>query len=423
MSALLLMFALAATPSRPNEGKDFSSAERIRAHLLQVEAELRAVPVEGDSPRKTSLDRLHAYAERGQFPQQHHSKTPSPVFIDDHGVADPIAALMISAGQAELADHIHTADNHGYIAEMKVDGLKEWIPTTGLTIEELARIQPAYPFETNDEGPVGCANWRNPNLQDGPLQVAGFAEADMTVGRRACPHTEIGIGGRFGAIIDTPDFYGHLQVSGRVFGSYALRDTTEIFATLEAVNYAFAQNAVLTSTQLTLGNLTVGGTQVLYMGREVVLSVSARILLPTSFEIPGARLLGGELGGLASYRGAKWLEVHGYIGGDLTGALGRTSGIPTGGGTLLAGVQLMPFDWGALVIDLTGRLGPLTYLAPTIGLRFAISHFGIEVGGTLPLVGSDRHDFILGGRFSWRFDEPKSPGQRVAVVEERAARP
>ena len=249
---------------------------------------------------------------------------------------------------------------------------------------------------------AGCARWRARGLGEGPVAI-GYAEADVATGRRACPRTEFGVGVRFGAIIDTPDFYGSLAVNGLVFGSYALRDTTELFATLEAVNYNFAQNAVITSTQLTLGNLTAGATQVLFDEGTFVGSVTARVLLPTSFEIPGARLLGGELGASASWRPQPWLEVHGYLGGDLSGAIGRGPGLPRGGAMLLVGAQLSPFDWGALVVDFSGRLGPLNYLAPTAALRFKIAQLGIELGATLPIAGTDRHDIIAGARVNWRF--------------------
>ena len=128
------------------------------------------------------------------------------------------------------------------------------------------------------------------------------------------------------------------------------------------------------------------------------------ILLPTSLEIPGARLIGGELGANASVRPISWLEVHGYLGGDLTGAIGRAAGIPRGGAVLIAGAQVTPFKWGAVVIDLTGRLGPLSYFAPTIAFRVAIGKFGIELAATRPLVGTDRHTVIGGLRLNWRFD-------------------
>jgi hypothetical protein len=56
------------------------------------------------------------------------------------------------------------------------------------------------------------------------------------------------------------------------------------------------------------------------------------------------------------------------------------------------------------VVDVSGRLGALTSFAPTVGLRFKISDLGIELGGTLPVAGTDRHDFIAGLRLNWRIN-------------------
>lgn len=259
------------------------------------------------------------------------------------------------------------------------------------------------PAPTEPSSPRGCDAWRNKALGEGPVPM-GYAEADLSTGRRACPRTEVGLGVRFKAIIDTPDFYGSVGVNGLVYGSWALRPTTELFATLEAVNFSYAVNAVLTSTLITLGHMTVGATQVLTHNDTFIGSVSARILLPTSFEIPGARLIGFELGAAGSWRPKEWLELHGYVSGDLSGAIGRANGLPRGGAVLIAGAQWSPFNWGALVLDLTGRLGPLNYFAPTLAFRFAIGKVGIELAATRPLVGTDRHTVIGGLRVNYRID-------------------
>ncbi len=271
----------------------------------------------------------------------------------------------------------------------------------------LADDGPAAPTTTEAAAPrtpePGCSRWPAKALPEGPVSL-GYAEADLAVGRRACPRSEVGLGVRLGATIDTPDFYGAIRADAVVFGSWALSPRWELFATLEAVTFTFAQNAVLTSTRITLGHATAGTTYVLYAGEALTISGSVRALLPTSFEIPGARLLGGEVGTSASWRPRRWLEVHGYVGGDLTGAVGRAAGYLRGGGILLAGAQLSPFDWGALVVDVTGRLGTISYLAPSVALRFRVGAVGLELGATLPLVGTDRHDVIAGLRAAWRLD-------------------
>lgn len=401
MNALLLLTVFSLTALRPNEAADFSTPEKIRAHLEATEKRLRAAPApEGQATRRTAmLDRLHAYWVRGQFPQNRTAAGQVPVFIDERGMACAVAQLVIDSGAQELANRVQATDNHGYLLEMKVPGLESWIASSGLSGEELASIQPEYAEPPR----TGCGNWRTKALNEGPAAL-GYAEADVATGRRACPRTELGIGARFGAIIDTPDFYGAVSVNGLLYGSWAVRPTTEIFATLEAVSFTYAVNAVLQATRLTLGNMTAGVTQVLIHDETFIGSVSARLLLPTSFEIPGARLIGAELGASASWRPKEWIEVHGYLGGDMSAAIGRAAALPRGGAVLIAGAALQPFSWGALVVDLTGRLGPLSYFAPTVAFRFAIGKVGIELAATRPLVGTDRHTVIGGLRVNYRFD-------------------
>lgn len=258
------------------------------------------------------------------------------------------------------------------------------------------------PSRSYGDGPAACGDWQAPGLNEGPIQL-GFQQADVATGRRACPRSEVGIGGRMGLKLHTDDFYGAFDIQALVYGSWALKPTTELFATLEAVSFNFAQNAVLTSTQVTLGNMTVGATQTLFWGDKWVLSATARVLLPTSLETPGAHLLGGELGASVTWRALKWLEVHGYAGGDVQGSVGRAAPLVTGGGVFIGGVQASPFTWGALAVDLTGRVGQLSYFAPSFALRFRVASLGIELAATLPVVGTDRHTVIGQLRLNWRF--------------------
>lgn len=261
----------------------------------------------------------------------------------------------------------------------------------------------AQPVSVDEAQPPCAQDARERGLPEGPIAL-GFVEADLATGRRACPRTEAGLGARFGAIIDTPKFYGSLGVNGVLFGSWAFRPDAELFATLEAVSFNYTVNAVLSATQLTLGNMTVGATYSFLQRGTIISGVSARLLLPTSLEVPGAHPVGGELGISMSYRPKGWLEVHGYLGSDVTSAFSRADSYTRIGGILLAGVQLKPTSWFAFVLDLNGRAGALTYFAPAAALRFRVARLGIEVGATLPLAGTDRHDFIAAARFSWRID-------------------
>lgn len=243
---------------------------------------------------------------------------------------------------------------------------------------------------------------------EGPIAL-GYFEADVATGRRACPRTEIGIGGRFGAIIDVPNYYGNLGINGMLFGSWALNERTEIFATLEAVNYSYAVNASLSKSAIALGHMTVGITRVTFTteamsqtGSNFVGSVSARLLLPTSFEIPNARLIGAEVTYLTSWLPFTRLEVHSAVGLDVSAAISASQYLPRFGGTALLGAEWKPASWFGFVLDVSGHIGARSYFAPTVAVRFRVSQLGIELGGTVPFGGTDRHDFIMGGRVTWR---------------------
>lgn len=252
--------------------------------------------------------------------------------------------------------------------------------------------------------PKGCDRWKAEGLGEGPIAL-GFVEADIATGRRACPRTEVGIGARLGAIIDTPAFYGVLLVDALVYGSVAVGSKTEIFGTLEAVHWNFiAQNGPLKipADNAVLGTLTLGATRQFYGNDRFLGAVSARLMLPTSFAIPNAKLIGAEVGHAATWRPRDWLEVHSYLGVDFNTAIGNGPALPRIGGVVTVGAQLSPVSFAALVIDATGRLGAKSYFAPSVALRFRIFRLGIELAGTVPLAGSDRHDFIVGTRFNWR---------------------
>lgn len=308
--------------------------------------------------------------------------------------------LVLLAPLAALAQPMETLDGGvppAVIAEPAPSAVVA--PAPAATV--VAEPPPAVP------APWSCAATEGQAPLEGPVAL-GFFEADFATGRRACARTEIGLGGRFGAIIDTPNFYGNLGVDGVLFGSYAVNPLVELFGTVEAVQYTYVQNASIKGSSLTLGNATVGATKRFDTGESKWLpAVTARLLLPTASNIPGARLLGAEVGALFSLRAPgdlHWLEVHGFVGGNFTGAFfGQGPALPFVTITGLAGVQLSWWRWFAVVVDLNGRIGPRSGLAPAFALRFRVFQVNAELAATLPVVGTDRHDFMLGLRVSYGF--------------------
>ncbi len=259
------------------------------------------------------------------------------------------------------------------------------------------------PASARAEG--ACEQWIAPALAEGPVPF-GYLSADVATGRRACPRTEVGLGAQGGAIVETANFYGAVTVAGLVSGSYAVRPDLEVFATVEVPRFQFVQNATLTGTTLTLGQLTAGATYVALTRGAFVLSPSVRLQLPTSFASPRTRTMGGELGAAVLYRPTNRFEVHGYAGADVSAGLGAAAALPRAGFLVNVGTEYALCSGFAAVLDANVHFGHrdvLDYVAPAIGLRFrAGEHFGAELGASLPLLGAERALAIGGLKLSYR---------------------
>jgi hypothetical protein len=246
-----------------------------------------------------------------------------------------------------------------------------------------------------------CGKWKAPGLIEGPAFV-GYSVADFAIGRRACPRSEVGIGADFGAIIDTPNFYGDVGIQALVYGAWAINEKTEVFAVFEAFDWQYTVNAVISGTRATVGNATVGVARQLYETDDVAGAVSLRVLLPTASNIPGTRNTGAEVGHSVSLRPSTWLEIHAYAGVGFTIGLGPAP-LPELQLAGLIGAALSPVSWFSFVVDLTGGIAGRSYFAPSAALRFRIGSLGIELAASKPLAGDDRHTAIGAARFAWRF--------------------
>lgn len=251
----------------------------------------------------------------------------------------------------------------------------------------------------------GCEEGTANALPTGPV-AAPYHEADVATGRRACPRTEVGLGGHGGIVLDTADFYGGIEAAGIVFGSYAFNRDTELFGTLEAYRYHYVVEATIETAVATLGQLTVGATHIAYRSGGLLLAPTVRVQLPTSFA-SNVRVLGGELGLAYNQRLLERLELHGYAGLDGSmGFLTPAAAYPRGGALLNFGAQFNATSYFGLALDLNGhflRRSTLDYLAPAIALRFRIGRVGAELGLSRPIAGADRH-FVTGVlRVGYRF--------------------
>jgi hypothetical protein len=133
------------------DASDPEEVARIQGHLSRVERALRARDTSALSDalkrsRERNLDRLHVYWTAGRFPHNHDfADKRVPYFIDAHGTACAVADLVIASGHEALAQRVaRTADN-AYVRDLASDPeLVRWASESGLTLDELAWIQPTY---------------------------------------------------------------------------------------------------------------------------------------------------------------------------------------------------------------------------------------------------------------------------------------
>jgi len=151
MAMWWLLAMVAFTPAHGGEviGPREADRARIRRHLAEVEAELRTARVDGLSAalrraRAQHLDRLHAYADRGEFPRNQTHARRVPVFVDDDGTACAVGHLMIASGAVDVAREIAARENNALVPDIATAAAHDWIAASGLSVAECARIQPNY---------------------------------------------------------------------------------------------------------------------------------------------------------------------------------------------------------------------------------------------------------------------------------------
>jgi hypothetical protein len=124
---------------------------RVRAHLLRVEKELRSADVshlgaQQRAHRSQLIEELKRYRERGLFPHNHVvAERATPVFIDEHGTHCAVGHLMAQSGHEALAQRISASRNLVRAKELAdTPEVVAWLEEAGLSLDEAARIQPAY---------------------------------------------------------------------------------------------------------------------------------------------------------------------------------------------------------------------------------------------------------------------------------------
>jgi hypothetical protein len=114
--------------------------------LAMAAAERASVRAQLAAHRVQQIVRLEAYASAGRFPHNYRA-TEAHVFRDEAGRLCAVANLVHTDGRDDLVEATVREHNDLAIADVKEGAMLEWVVASGLTQEELARVQlPSMPL-------------------------------------------------------------------------------------------------------------------------------------------------------------------------------------------------------------------------------------------------------------------------------------
>jgi hypothetical protein len=177
--------------------------ERVRMtlHLQHVHDWLASRPAtrpELAAKREAILAALARYVAKGTTPRNLDLPWRTPVFIDEEGTICAVGYLIESTVGRDLPEKIAKQHRYDFIEDIARDmpEVQKWIADSGLTLEEIQTIQPAYEEAQVDEwrawdlvkfkpadGPstrYGNGNFKHGNM-DGEWKLLG--DKDIVLGR------------------------------------------------------------------------------------------------------------------------------------------------------------------------------------------------------------------------------------------------
>ena len=156
-------------------------------HHAPSEADLRAALI---ARRQHNLDVLRAYREAGVFPINTTVPGEGHFLIDDFGTLCAVANLIAQDGHRDLIVVASRTDNALLFGEIKSGPFHDWILTSGLTQEEIARIQAPAPYV----GPEPEIRPQDPiNPEPSPIELANAQVRDYLIAIEAELRSNAGI--------------------------------------------------------------------------------------------------------------------------------------------------------------------------------------------------------------------------------------
>ena len=182
-------------------------SERVRmtTHLQHVHDWLASRPATRPDlaeKRAAILAALDRYIQKGTTPRNQDLPWRTPVFIDEDGTICAVGYLIESTAGRALPEKIAKVHRYDFIEDIAKDmpEVQQWIADSGLTLEEIQTIQPAYdepmvnqwrswdlvkfPPKDGQSTRYGTGNFKHGNM-DGEWVVPG---EDRIVGKGTLTH-------------------------------------------------------------------------------------------------------------------------------------------------------------------------------------------------------------------------------------------
>lgn len=149
---------------------------RMHSHFTHVRTWLGsrdATKPELASRRAELLGYLDEYIAKGTTPKNAHVPWRTPVFIDDAGTICAVGYLIERSAGRALADKVAKEHRYNVLEDIAaaMPEVRDWVATSGFTLEELASVQPGYTPPTA---------WNKSDLVDGDDSIGGPALLDTT---------------------------------------------------------------------------------------------------------------------------------------------------------------------------------------------------------------------------------------------------
>lgn len=155
---------------------------RARTHLEYAHARLAAKPAtrpELAARRQQLLGYLADYVKKGTTPKNHHLAERTPVFIDDAGQICAVGYMIEQSVGRALPEKITRMHRFDFIEDIakKMPEVRAWVESSGLSLDEIASIQPGYQGPEIDQ----WQRWELREKKNGPYEAE---ESGYTVAGR-----------------------------------------------------------------------------------------------------------------------------------------------------------------------------------------------------------------------------------------------